>query len=190
MTTVVYALALLTLSPPLAATLIIAHLIIGVILPKLFASAVRGIGPELRKESSALDDEMLDDMRGIGEIIRFGQGDARLASIQRRTRSLWVKRVRLSVKNGDFAGFGAVLVMLFTAIVGFPCDDVVHCGFHCRRYVGRPDVDGFRGIERPSVGCGFRAARQLVWADACVECVAGESDANVCFGTPPVRVDG
>lgn len=118
-TAVVYALALLTLSPPLAATLIIAHLIIGVILPKLFASAVRGIGPELRKESSALDDEMLDDMRGIGEIIRFGQGDARLASIQRRTRSLWVKRVRLSVKNGDFAGFGAVLVMLFTAITAF-----------------------------------------------------------------------
>lgn len=118
-TTVVYALALLTLSPSLAAMLIIAHLIIGVILPKLFASAVRGIGPELRKESSALDDEMLDDMRGIGEIIRFGQGDARLASIQRRTRSLWVKRVRLSVKNGDFAGFGAVLVMLFTAIAAF-----------------------------------------------------------------------
>ena len=118
-TTVVYALALLTLSPPLAATLIIAHLIIGVILPKLFASAVRGIGPELRKESSALDDEMLDDMRGIGEIIRFGQGDARLASIQRRTCSLWGKRVRLSVKNGDFAGFGAVLVMLFTAIAAF-----------------------------------------------------------------------
>lgn len=118
-TTVVYALALLTLSSPLAATLIIAHLIIGVILPKLFASAVRGIGPELRKESSALDDEMLDDMRGIGEIIRFGQGDARLASIQRRTRSLWGKRVRLSVKNGDFAGFGAVLVMLFTAIAAF-----------------------------------------------------------------------
>lgn len=118
-TTVVYALALLTLSPPLAATLIIAHLIIGVILPKLFASAVRGIGPELRKESSALDDEMLDDMRGIGEIIRFGQGDARLASIRRRTRSLWVKRVHLSVKNGDFAGFGAVLVMLFTAIAAF-----------------------------------------------------------------------
>ena len=96
-TIVVYALALLTLSPPLAATLIIAHLIIGVILPKLFASAVRG----------------------IGEIIRFGQGDARLASIQRCTRSLWGKRVRLSVKNGDFAGFGAVLVMLFTAIAAF-----------------------------------------------------------------------
>ena len=118
-TTVVYALALLTLSAPLAVTLVIAHLTVGVVLPKLFASAVRGIGPELRKESAALDDEMLDDMRGIGEIIRFGQGSARLDSIARRTLSLWSKRLRLSTKNGDFAGLGAVLVMLFTAITAF-----------------------------------------------------------------------
>lgn len=118
-TTVVYALALLTLSAPFAVTLVIAHLTVGVVLPKLFASAVRGIGPELREESAALDDEMLDDMRGIGEIIRFGQGGARLASIARRTLSLWGKRLRLSAKNGDFAGLGAVLVMLFTAIAAF-----------------------------------------------------------------------
>ena len=118
-TTVVYTLALLTLSAPFAVTLVIAHLTVGVVLPKLFASAVRGIGPELRKESAALDDEMLDDMRGIGEIIRFGQGSARLASIARRTLSLWNKRLRLSAKNGDFAGLGAVLVMLFTAITAF-----------------------------------------------------------------------
>lgn len=118
-TTVVYTLALLTLSAPLAVTLVIAHLTVGVILPKLFASAVRGVGPKLREESAALDDEMFDDMRGIGEIIRFGQGDARLASITRRTLSLWGKRLRLSAKNGDFAGLGAVLVMLFTAIAAF-----------------------------------------------------------------------
>lgn len=189
-TTVVYALALLTLSPPLAATLIIAHLIIGVILPKLFASAVRGIGPELRKESSALDDEMLDDMRGIGEIIRFGQGDARLASIQRRTRSLWVKRVRLSVKNGDFAGFGAVLVMLFTAIAAFLamtlCTAVSTAADMSEGLMWMGSVES----NAPALVAAFVLARQLVWADACVECVAGESDANVCFGTPPVRVDG
>ena len=118
-TTVVYTLALLTLSAPLAVTLVIAHLTVGVILPKLFASAVRGVGPKLREESAALGDEMLDDMRGIGEIIRFGQGSARLASIARRTLSLWSKRLRLSAKNGGFAGLGAVLVMLFTAIAAF-----------------------------------------------------------------------
>ena len=115
-TTVLYTVALLTLSPAIAVTLVIAHLTVGIVLPKLFATAVGGLGGDIRRESAQLDDEMLDDMRGLGEIIRFGQGHARLAGIASRTRSLWSRRARLSAKNGDFAGFGAVLVVLFTAI--------------------------------------------------------------------------
>ena len=115
-TTVLYAVALLTLSPAIAVTLVIAHLTVGIVLPKLFATAIGGLGGDIRRESAQLDDEMLDDMRGLDEIIRFGQGHARLAGIASRTRSLWSRRARLSAKNGDFAGFGAVLVVLFTAI--------------------------------------------------------------------------
>lgn len=115
-TTVLYTVALLTLSPAIAVTLVIAHLTVGIVLPKLFATAVGGLGGDIRRESAQLDDEMLDDMRGLDEIIRFGQGHARLASIASRTRSLWSRRAWLSAKNGDFAGFGAVLVVLFTAI--------------------------------------------------------------------------
>lgn len=111
-----YTVALLTLSPAIAVTLVIAHLTVGIVLPKLFATAVGGLGGDIRRESAQLDDEMLDDMRGLDEIIRFGQGHARLAGIASRTRSLWSRRARLSAKNGDFAGFGAVLVVLFTAI--------------------------------------------------------------------------
>ncbi len=118
-TTVIYAIALATLTPALAIALIIAHLTIGIVLPKLFSLAVRGLGARIRTESAALDDEMLDDMRGIGEIIRFGQGESRLATIVEHTRSLWANRARLSARNGDFAGLGAVLVMLFTAIAAF-----------------------------------------------------------------------
>ncbi len=118
-TTVLYAIALATLTPALAVTLIIAHIVVGIVLPKLFALAVRGLGAQIRAESAALDDEMLDDMRGIGEIIRFGQGESRLAVIVAHTRSLWANRARLSARNGDFAGLGAVLVMLFTAIAAF-----------------------------------------------------------------------
>lgn len=115
-TTVLYTVALLTLSPAIAVTLVIAHLTVGIVLPKLFATAVGGLGGDIRRESAQLDDEMLDDMRGLDEIIRFSQGHARLAGIASRTRSLWSRRARLSAKNGDFAGFGAVLVVLFTAI--------------------------------------------------------------------------
>lgn len=118
-TTVIYAIALLALSPIFAILLIVAHLMVGVVLPKLFALAVRGLGSGIRGESAALDDEMLDDMRGLDEIIRFGQGESRLAGIVARTRSLWSHRARLSARNGDFAGFGAVLVMLFTVLAVF-----------------------------------------------------------------------
>ena len=115
-TTLVYTIALLTLSPVIAVELLAAHLVIGVVLPKIFATAVGGLGAGIRGESTQLDDEMLDSMRGLDEIIRFGQGPARLAGIVAHTRSLWVRRARLSAKNGDFAGLGAVLVVLFTAI--------------------------------------------------------------------------
>lgn len=118
-TTVIYAIALLALSPIFAILLIVAHLMVGVVLPKLFALAVRGLGSGIRGESAALDDEMLDDMRGLDEIIRFGQGELRLAGIVARTRSLWSHRARLSARNGDFAGLGAVLVMLFTVLAVF-----------------------------------------------------------------------
>ena len=118
-TTVIYAIALLALSPIFAILLIVAHLMVGVVLPKLFALAVRGLGSGIRGESAALDDEMLDDMRGLDEIIRFGQGESRLAGIVARTRSLWSHRARLSACNGDFAGLGAVLVMLFTVLAVF-----------------------------------------------------------------------
>ena len=87
-TTVIYAIALLALSPIFAILLIVAHLMVGVVLPKLFALAVRGLGSGIRGESAALDDEMLDDMRGLDEIIRFGQGESRLAGIVARTRCL------------------------------------------------------------------------------------------------------
>ncbi|WP_291535028.1 amino acid ABC transporter ATP-binding/permease protein, partial [Bifidobacterium sp. UBA6881] len=115
-TTVIYAIALCTLSPAFAAVLIVAHLAVGVALPKLFALAVRGQGARIRGESAELNDAMLDDMRGIEEIIRFGQGDSRLAGIVTRSRALWRERSRLSARNGDFTGLGAVLVMLFTAL--------------------------------------------------------------------------
>ncbi len=116
MTTVIYAIALCTLNPAFAIVLIVAHLAVGVALPKLFALAVRGQGARIRGESAELNDAMLDDMRGIEEIIRFGQGDSRLAGIVTRSRALWRERSRLSARNGDFTGLGAVLVMLFTAL--------------------------------------------------------------------------
>ena len=113
-TTVVYAIALLFLSPWFAVLLVVAHLLIGVAVPAWFARALRGVGARIRKQNARLDDDVLDDMRGLEQIIRFGQGRVRLARIDGQSRALWGQRVELSARNGVFGGFDHVIIVLIT----------------------------------------------------------------------------
>ena len=114
-TTIVYAIVAATLSPWMALALIVSHLIIGIIVPRFFATGVRNLGPAIRGAAGELDNVMLDDMRGLDEIIRFGRGEDRAQAIEDRTRALWCDHAKLSRVNGRFAGVGGLLVALLTS---------------------------------------------------------------------------
>lgn len=117
-TTVAFAVALAFLNPWFVPLLIVMHLLVGVVLPRLFATGVQYLGPNMRREAASLDDAMLDDMRGLDEIIRFGAGERCLGAILERSRELWRQRVKLSLNNGRFGGIGGVMVVLATALAG------------------------------------------------------------------------
>ena len=117
-TTVAFAVALAFLNPWFVPLLIVMHLLVGVALPRLFATGVRYLGPNIRRDAASLDDTMLDDLRGLDEIIRFGAGERRLGSILEQSRELWHQRVKLSLNNGRFGGIGGVMVVLATAFAG------------------------------------------------------------------------
>ena len=117
-TTVAFAVALAFLNPWFVPLLIVMHLLVGVVLPRLFATGVRYLGPNIRRDAASLDDTMLDDMRGLDEIIRFGAGERRLGSILEQSRELWHQRVKLSLNNGRFGGIGGVMMVLATALAG------------------------------------------------------------------------
>lgn len=114
-TTIVYAIVAATLSTWMALALIVSHLIIGIIVPRFFATGVRNLGPAIRGAAGELDNVMLDDMRGLDEIIRFGRGEDRAQAIEDRTRALWRDHAKLSRVNGRFAGVGGLLVALLTS---------------------------------------------------------------------------
>ena len=114
-TTIVYAIVAATLSPWMALALIVSHLIIGIIVSRFFATGVRNLGPAIRGAAGELDNVMLDDMRGLDEIIRFGRGEDRAQAIEDRTRALWRDHAKLSRVNGRFAGVGGLLVALLTS---------------------------------------------------------------------------
>ena len=117
-TTVVFSICLWTFNPWFTLLLIVSHVVVGVIMPRWFSSRVKSLGPKIRKQSSELDDLMIDDMRGLDETIRFGQGDVRVTTIAERTKMLSVQHERLSRKNGIFAGFSSIIVILFTVAAG------------------------------------------------------------------------
>ncbi|WEV46374.1 ATP-binding cassette domain-containing protein [Bifidobacterium sp. ESL0690] len=115
-TSVVIAVALFTLDPWFALLLIVAHLFVGVALPRLYAGNVRGIGARIRNDSAKLGDRLVDDMHGMDEIIRFNQGRRRLTDIIAEDKNLWLFESRLSRKDGVFGGLGAVSVIVATFI--------------------------------------------------------------------------
>ncbi|MDF7663392.1 ATP-binding cassette domain-containing protein [Bifidobacterium sp. ESL0763] len=124
LTSVCYATTLWSLDPEFAVLLIVSHLLMGVVLPELFAASVGGIGARIRDESAALDDRMLDDLRGLDEIIRFGRGSRRLKGIVSGSKELWLLQNRLTRKDGVFSGLADVLIVFSLIAASFVALDV------------------------------------------------------------------
>lgn len=113
--TIIYTIVAATLSPWMALALIAAHLVIGILVPRFFATGVRNLGPAIRGAAGELDNVMLDDMRGLDEIIRFGRGEERAQAIEARTHALWKDHAKLSKVNGRFTGISGLLVAVLAA---------------------------------------------------------------------------
>ncbi len=113
--TIIYTIVAATLSPWMALALIASHLVIGILVPRFFATGVRNLGPAIRGAAGELDDVILDDMRGLDEIIRFGRGEERAQAIEDRTHALWKDHAKLSKVNGRFTGISGLLVAVLTA---------------------------------------------------------------------------
>ena len=113
--TIIYTIAAATLSPWMALALIAAHLVIGILVPRFFATGVRNLGPAIRGAAGELDNVMLDDMRGLDEIIRFGRSEERAQAIEARSHALWKDHAKLSKVNGRFTGISGLLVAVLAA---------------------------------------------------------------------------
>lgn len=114
-TSLIMALALLPLSPALALLLVVAHLLVGVALPWLQSLVMGPLGGRIRGQASALDDYVIDGLRGIGETMGFGRGDAQVREVEERTNRLYDERAKLSHLEGMFAAFAGVIVVLASA---------------------------------------------------------------------------
>ncbi len=74
--------------PILGLLALVAYAVVGIAVPLVVSKASGDTGMQFRSRSGELSGFVLDSMRGLNETIQYGQGEARLAEMNRQTEKL------------------------------------------------------------------------------------------------------
>ncbi len=86
--TVILCLFIGAFHPALGVLALIAYAVVGIGVPMAVSRASGDLGMQFRNRSGELSGFVLDSMRGLNETIQYGQGEARLAEMNRQTEKL------------------------------------------------------------------------------------------------------
>lgn len=96
----------------------IAYLTIGVIIPLIISKISGDDGMKFRSKSGALSGFVLDSLRGLSETIQYGQGQKRLAEMNKKTDELSADEERMKKiagRNIALANLGSTLQNTFAS---------------------------------------------------------------------------
>ena len=113
--------------PALGLLALLAYLTVGIVIPMATSRASGSLGLELRSHSGQLSGSLLDSLRGLSEIIQYGQGETRLAELKGATDRLShtesaMKRIAgrsAAVTNGVILLFDLAMLFLSAYLCGF-----------------------------------------------------------------------
>lgn len=104
-----------------------AYLVVGILLPMLTSHFSGNDGQRFRNRSGALSSFVLDSLRGLPEIIQFGQGAERMEAMNRHTDALshdeeHLKRtagINTAVTGATILIFDLIMLLLSAVLCGF-----------------------------------------------------------------------
>ncbi len=90
-----------------------AYLTVGVIIPVVTSRLSGDTGLRFRTESGALSSFVLDSLRGLNETLQYGQGNQRLAEMNRRTDGLAAREEQMKRVAGWNTAVTGCIILLF-----------------------------------------------------------------------------
>ena len=90
-----------------------AYLTVGVIIPVVTSRLSGDTGLRFRTESGALSGFVLDSLRGLNETLQYGQGNQRLAEMNRRTDGLAAREEQMKRVAGRNTAVTGCIILLF-----------------------------------------------------------------------------
>lgn len=99
--------------PALAALALASYALVGIAVPARVSRASGSEGRRGRDLAAGLSGFVLDSLRGLGEVLQFGAGEARLAELDRRSAELVESQriLRGRAAQGQAATTGAIMVL-------------------------------------------------------------------------------
>lgn len=92
---------------------LVAYLTVGIVIPFLTAKISGDNGMKFRGGSGDLSGFVLDSLRGLSEIIQYGQGEERLAEMNRKTDALSETEERMKRTAGKNTAVTNTVILLF-----------------------------------------------------------------------------
>lgn len=105
--------------PLLAVVALLAYLVTGVAVPVMISRQSGDDGMKFRSKSGELSGFVLDSLRGLTEIIQYGQGSSRLVQMNEKTDDLAVDEERMKRISGRNTAITNTLVLLFDLVMLF-----------------------------------------------------------------------
>ena len=91
----------------------VAYLTVGAGIPLVTSRLSGNVGMEFRNRSGALSAFVLDSLRGLPEILQYGQGEKRLEEMNRRTQSLSGVEERMKRTSGRNTAVTNTVILIF-----------------------------------------------------------------------------
>lgn len=127
-------------APMLAGIALTAYLSVGVVIPLIISKVSGEDGMRFRTKSGELSGFVLDSLRGLTEILQYGQGSERLGSMNRQTESLSQDEARMKRTTGRNQAVTNTVILIFDLVMLF----VSAC-----LYIN--DKIGFDGVLIPTI---------------------------------------
>lgn len=96
-----------------------AYLAVGVCIPLWIARCGGDDGMRFRKKSGELSGFVLDSLRGLGEILQYGQGEKRLAAMNEKTAAMSEEERKLKYTAGKNQAVTNTTILVFDLVMLF-----------------------------------------------------------------------
>lgn len=98
---------------------LIAYIMVGMVIPVITSKLSGDTGIQLRTKSGELSSFVLDSLRGLSEILQYGQGENRLDKMNRMTEDLSIEEERMKRISGRNMAITNTVILFFDLMMLF-----------------------------------------------------------------------